>query len=150
MSNINNSTTNVQQQEIQPSQVPSTTKNNIVTYQAVLQPILDKEDGKFYNLLDYGEKVCICLHLKDKEGNILLNNNGEPKTLYRFYLKAQLDPNMKIGQTPFRDKALVFQYCQEFSKPQFKGHRPNLAGYYSYWVNVRDERWAKAFDDGQQ
>ena len=144
----NNNT--VQQQEIQPTQVPASHMNNLITYQGVLQPILDKEDGKFYNLLDYGEKVCLCLHLRDKDGNILLNNNGEPKTLYRFYLKSQLDPNMKIGDSPFKDKALVFHYCQEFSKPQFKGHRPNLAGYFSYWVNLRDERWAKSYDDGQQ
>ena len=135
-------------QNFQPKQVvlqddnnTINTAHNITTYQAVLTPILDKKDGCYYTFLDYGEKVCIRIHLKNKKGEILTNNDGKAKALYRYFLKSQIKHNADIGLNPFNDPALVFRYYEEFTKPQFENQRPNVFGFYSYWVTCRDMSW---------
>lgn len=131
-------------QQINVEQYEDLTPNSqkeITTYQPILQPILDKNDGKFYTFLEYGERVCLCLHLKGKDHQILLNNEGKPKVFYRYYLKSQLKPVLEIGKSPFEDDQLCFTFYTKFDRPQFNGHKPNSAGYFSHWVNVRDKHW---------
>lgn len=135
--------------ELKPQQVSvepnaanaATADSNIITYQPILQPILDKNDGKYYTFLDYNIRACLCLNLKDKQGNILLNNEGKPKVFYRYYLKSELKPVLQIGQSPFLDPAIAFTFYTKFDKPQFLGQKPSATGYYSNWISVRDTFW---------
>lgn len=138
--------TNLQPEEIivnndQNKNKVASTDNNLITYKPLLQPIYDKKLQKHFTFIDYNHRACICIHLIDKENNLVKNNLENPKLLYKFVDKILLNNKLIVNETPFADKNLVFTYIDTFKTPRFRDQRPNSRGYYGDWVLVRDDHW---------
>lgn len=140
---MNSQLFNPQEVQPHPNQINNNNNSNSITsFKPILQPILNKKDGKYYTFLDYGDRVCLHLQIQDKQQQTILNNEGKPKTFYKYFLKSQLKQQLIIGESPFQDPLLSFTFYTKFDRPQFNGHRPNVAGWYSDWILVRDKSWA--------